>query len=182
MTSKQKNIQKIEIPSSDKRLKRMVVAAVFAALITLMTAYICHIPVSATGGYIHFGDGLIFIVACILPKPYAMLAGAIGGGLADLLTAPMWTIPTIFVKVLITVPFTSKKKNIVNTRNIVATVLAYFISATGYFLAEILVFGYEIAFFTSFLGSLVQSVGSVVVFVTFGVALDKVQIRKRLAL
>ncbi len=166
----------------DKRIKRMVIAAVFAALITLMTAYICHIPISATGGYIHFGDGLIYIVACLIPKPYAMLAAAIGGGVADLLTAPMWTLPTIIIKVLVTVPFTAKNKNIVNKRNILAVLLAYFISATGYFLAESLVFGYEVAFITSFGGSLIQSVGSVVLFVTLGLALDKVQVRKRLSL
>lgn len=168
--------------SSSKKMRYMAVTAIMAALITLMTAYICHIPVPATGGYIHFGDGLIYIAACLLPKPYAMLAGAIGGGLADLLTAPMWTIPTIFVKMLITIPFTSKQKNIVNTRNVIATVIAYLISATGYFLAESLVFGYEVAIWTSFAGSLVQSAGSAVVFVVLGVALDKVQIRKSLSL
>lgn len=168
--------------TSGKKMKYMSVTAVLAALITIMTAYICHIPVSATGGYIHFGDGLIYIAACLLPKPYAMLAGAIGGGLADLLTAPMWAIPTIFVKMLITIPFTSKQKNIVNTRNVAATVIAYIISATGYFLAESLVFGYEVALFTSFAGSFVQSAGSAVVFIAFGMALDKVQIRKRLSL
>ena len=188
---KEKRIERIDIKmalkdknvtSSDKRLKRMAVAGVFAALITIMTAYICHIPVPATGGYIHFGDGLIYIVACILPKPYAMLAAAIGGGVADLLTAPMWVLPTIFVKMFITVPFTSKQKNIVNTRNVIAAVLAYFISATGYFLAEILIFGYDVAFITSFAGSLVQSGGSTVIFISFGMALDKIQIRKRLSL
>ena len=167
---------------SSKNMKNMAVTAVLAALITIMTAYICHIPVPATGGYIHFGDSLIYIAACLLPKPYAMLAGAIGGGLADLLTAPMWAIPTIFVKMLITIPFTSKQKNIVNKRNIIATVVAYFISATGYFLAEALVFGYDVAIFTSFAGSFVQSAGSAVIFLAFGVALDKVQIRKRLSL
>ena len=168
--------------ATNKRLKRMVIAAVFAALITLMTAYICHIPVSANGGYIHFGDGLIYIVACLIPKPYAMLAASIGGGLADLLTAPLWVVPTIFVKMLITIPFTSKQKNIVNKRNIIAAIAAYFISATGYFLAETLVLGYEVAFFTSFAGSFIQSFGSAIVFVAFGMALDKVQVKKRLAM
>ncbi len=168
--------------SNNKNLKRMVVAAVFAALITLMTAYICHIPVSANGGYIHFGDGLIYVVACLIPKPYAMLAASIGGGLADLLTAPIWVVPTIFVKMLITIPFTSKQKNIVNKRNVIAAIAAYFISATGYFLAETLVLGYEVALFTSFAGSFIQSLGSLIVFVAFGISLDKVQVKKRLAL
>ncbi len=166
--------------SSKKSIKYMALTAIFAAFITIMTAYILHIPVSLTGGYIHFGDGLIFLAACMLPKPYAMAAGAIGGGLADLLTAPMWTLPTIVVKMLIVLPFTSKSKQIVSKRNIMATVLSYFISATGYYIAESLVFGYEVAFINSYLGSLVQAVGSVVVFIVAGVALDKVQIRKKL--
>ena len=165
---------------SDKKIKYMTLTAIFAALITIMTAYIFHIPVAPTGGYIHFGDGLIYIAACILPKPYAMVAGAIGGGLADLLTAPMWTLPTLVIKMLITIPFTSNQKNIVNTRNVIATVIAYLISATGYYLAEALVFGYEVAFISSYIGSLAQSAGSAVVFITFGIALDKVQIKKRL--
>ena len=160
----------------------MALTAIFAAIITIMTAYVFHIPVSLTGGYIHFGDGIIYIAACLLPKPYAMAAGAIGGGLADLLTAPMWTIPTVIVKMLITLPFTSKQKNMINVRNITAAVLAYFISATGYYLAEIFVFSYEVAFITSYLGSLAQSVGSLAIFVIFGMALDKVQIKKRLSL
>ena len=57
-----------------------------AALITIMTAYICHIPVGTNGGYIHFGDALIYLSATLLPKPYAICAAAIGGGVADLLT------------------------------------------------------------------------------------------------
>ena len=166
--------------SSKKSIKYMALTAIFAAFITIMTAYILHIPVSLTGGFIHFGDGLIFLAAGMLPKPYAMAAGAIGGGLADLLTAPMWTLPTIVVKMLIVLPFTSKSKQIVSKRNIMATVLSYFISATGYYIAESLVFGYEVAFINSYLGSLVQAVGSVVVFIVAGVALDKVQIRKKL--
>ena len=37
---------------------RMTLTGLFAAMITLMTAYICHIPYGANGGYIHFGDAL----------------------------------------------------------------------------------------------------------------------------
>ena len=164
------------------KVRYLTMTGLMAALITIMTAYICHIPTGTNGGYIHFGDGLIYIVACLIPKPYAMLAASIGGGLADLLTAPLWVVPTIFVKMLITIPFTSKQKNIVNKRNIIAAIAAYFISATGYFLAETLVLGYEVALFTSFAGSFIQSFGSAIVFVAFGMALDKVQVKKRLDL
>ena len=65
-------------------VKRLVITAIMAAMVTLMTAYICHVPTGINEGYIHFGDALIYIAAAILPAPYAMAAGAIGGGMAGL--------------------------------------------------------------------------------------------------
>ena len=61
-------------------------AAMFAAMITLTTAYLFHIPIGANGGYIHFGDAFIYLAASLLPMPYACAAAAIGGGLADFLS------------------------------------------------------------------------------------------------
>ena len=90
----------------NSRIYNMAFTGLFAALITIFTAYIGHVPVGVNGGYIHFGDGLIYLAATILPWPYAMLAGAIGGGMADLLTAPAWTLATVIIKALIVIPFT----------------------------------------------------------------------------
>ena len=75
-------------PMRETRLRLLTLTGIFAALICLFTAYICHIPVGPNGGYLHFGDTFIYVAASLLPQPYALLAGAIGGGLADLLTAP----------------------------------------------------------------------------------------------
>lgn len=157
----------------------LTLTGIFAALITIFTAYIGHVPIGVNGGYIHFGDGLIYLAATILPMPYAMLAGAIGGGLADLLTAPAWAIATVIIKTLIVIPFSNKSLTIVNKRNIVAPVISYFISATGYFIAEALLFGTKTAILTSFSGSFVQSFGSMVFFLMLGTALDKFGFKAR---
>ena len=53
---------------------KITAAGLFAAMITIMTAYICHIPYGANGGYIHFGDALIYLGAVFLPRPYALAA------------------------------------------------------------------------------------------------------------
>ena len=160
-------------------IKYMVIAGVMAALITVMTAYIGHIPVGVNGGYIHFGYTLIYLVAVLLPRPYALAAAAIGGGLADLLTAPMWAPATIIIKMLITIPFTNKSVKIVTVQNVVATVLAYLISGVGYFFAPYLLFGTWAIFFVSMSQSLVQSGGSAVLFMVLGIALDKVHIKNK---
>ena len=103
----------------NSQVKKLTFTALMAAMITIFTAYICHIPVGQNGGYIHFGDSLIYIAACLLPWPYAMTAAAIGGGMADLLTAPIWAPATIIIKALISIPFTSKSDKIMTVRNII---------------------------------------------------------------
>lgn len=161
------------------KVRNLAMTGIFAALIAVMTAYVCHIPVGINGGYIHFGDALIYLAAVLLPRPYALAAAAIGGGLADLLTAPMWAPATIIIKMLITLPFTNKSVKIVTWRNTLATVLAYLISGLGYFVAEYFLFGTWSVLLVSMSQSFIQSGGSAVLFVVLGIALDKVHIKNK---
>lgn len=171
-----------EKTSQSTKMRCLTLTGLMAAMIAIMTAYICHIPIGANGGYIHFGDSLIYLAATLLPTPYALAAAAIGGGLADLMTAPMWAPATIIIKMLITVPFTNKATKIITPRNIIATVIAYLITGIGYFIAEYIIFGsFGSALIASMSGSLIQSVGSAVFFIIFGLALDKVHLRSRLS-
>lgn len=158
---------------------KLTMTGVFAAMITIMTAYICHVPYGANGGYIHFGDALIYVAAVFLPRPYAMAAAAIGGGMADLLTAPLWAPATILIKMIITLPFTSKEGRILCPRNIIAPFLAALLSATGYYLAQGILFGSFVSVLASFAGSAVQSGGSAIIFLALAVALDKAHMKSR---
>lgn len=173
-----KNIKPVEQKES-MRIRCLSMAGVMATMITLATAYICHIPVGINGGYIHFGDSLIYLAAALLPKPYAMLAAAVGGGMADLLTAPMWTVATVIIKMLLVLPFTNKAKKVVCLRNVIATVVAGVISVIGYVIAEYFLFGTWSVLLLSLVPGMIQSGGSAVFFVVFGVALDKVHIKNR---
>lgn len=162
------------------KMKYMTTTGIMAAVIALMTAYICHIPVGVNGGYIHFGDSLIYLAAALLPRPYALAAAAIGGGMADLMTAPMWVPATVIIKMLIALPFTNRSQKIVVPQNLIALVLGYLISGIGYFIAEYILFGSWSVFFVSMSQSLIQSGGSAVFFVVFGMALDKVHFKNKL--
>lgn len=166
--------------SKANKVKYLTMSGVFAALITIMTAYICHISIGVNGGYIHFGDALIYLAAALLPTPYALAAAAIGGGMADLLTAPMWTPATIIIKMLIVLPFSSNSPQIVTKRNLIATVLAYFISGLGYFVAEYFIFDTWSVLLVTMLQTLIQSLGSAVVFLAVGLALDKARVKTKL--
>ena len=165
----------------DNKTRKITITALFAAIITVMTAYICHIPVGANGGYVHLGDAFIYIAAVCLPRPYALAAAAIGGGMADILTAPMWAPATIIIKMIIVLPFTSEEGRILNMRHKIAPWIAFILSATGYYLAEGIMFGTFAAPLVSLAGSFVQSGGSAVVFYFLAAAFDKAGIKAKTA-
>lgn len=166
--------------TQQEKMRLLVLTGLFAALICLFTAYICHIPMGANGGYLHFGDTLIYVAAALLPQPYALLAAAIGGGLADLLTAPMWAPATIIIKALITLPFTWKAQKLLCTRNRIAPFISWIISTIGYYLAEGLIFGQYAALITSVMGSALQSGGSLLFFYLVAGVLDKQDIKNKI--
>lgn len=156
-----------------RKTKDLFLSALFSAVITIMTAYICHIPFGTSGGYFHLGDAVIFLAASLLPKPYAVACAIIGGGLADLLTAPLWVIPTVIIKGLICLPFTSKKGKIICKRNIFSTVVCSVITVVGYALAEAVIFGSFISAVYNCVGNVFQAVFSAVLYILLGLLLDK---------
>lgn len=162
-----------------EHIKNIVFTALFAAMITIMTGYVCHIQTAT--GYIHFGDGLIFLAACFLPKGYGVAAAAIGGGLADLLTYPSWTIPTVIIKGLMALPFSNKSTKILTVRNLIAMGIAVIINTVGYFFAGALFAGNFATPIADIPGSLIQDAGSIVVFLVVGFALEKAGLKKQFA-
>lgn len=164
--------------STDSEINHLTTAGIIAALITLMTAYILHISIGVNGGYIHIGDALIYLAAALLPTSYALAAAAIGAGLADLLTAPMWAPATIVIKLLLVFCFTNKSPKIVTLRNVLATIPACIITVGGYYLAEYILFGaWPVPL--SVLQNLLQSAGSTFVFAVLGLGLDKAHVKVR---
>lgn len=161
-----------------EKVRLLTMTALFAASITVMTAYMLHIPIP-TGGYIHLGDALIYLAACLLPVPYAAAAAAIGAGLADLLTAPMWVLPTLVIKAVVALFFTNRGERLLCRRNLAAVVIAGLFSPTAYALAGCAMAGTMAAFMPQFLGTLVQGIGSGALFIVIAPALDGVKLKER---
>ena len=162
----------------NSKVKILAIAALLAAIICSATTSF-HIPVGVNGGYVHVGDAFIYMAASILPLPYAMMAAAIGAGLADLLSGvAVWVIPTIIIKPILVLFFTSKNEKILCKRNILAVFPA---GVMLYCLAEYIMYGNFIAaFYMSFI-TLVQPVGSGVVFVMAALALDKAKFKNKVS-
>ena len=156
----------------------MCMSGVFAALVFAVTAYL-HIP--TYNGYVHCGDGFIFIAACILPMPYSIAVGVVGAMLADLLTGfAIWAPGSMVIKGLIALIFSCKARKILTARNLIMLLPAALISVAGYYFYEVLITGSFVASLAGIPGSLVQAAASSIVFVVLGIAMDKYNIKKKL--
>ncbi len=119
----------------------LIQTALFASLAVVLTLLV-RLPIGLNGGYVHVGDAIIYLAAATLPLPYAMAAGAIGGGLADVLAGvPMWAIASVPIKALLCVCFSSRAPKLLTVRNGLGTVPAGLITCGGYYVAEWLLFG-----------------------------------------
>lgn len=78
---------------------RITVAAVFAALVFVVTSQIPPIPIPATSGYFNIGETTIYIAALVFGPLVGVLAGGIGSSLSDIyLGYALFAPGTLFIK------------------------------------------------------------------------------------
>ena len=164
----------------NNKVKQICVTGLMAALICVATAFI-KIPTGINSGYLHFGDSMIYLAGCLL-GPWASLAAAIGGALADVISgAPQWAPATAIIKAINAVPFILVARNtnhkIVTKWTVIMTVVSGLWTIGGYLVAEGFMYSFPTAI-TSVPFSCVQAVGSAIVFTVVGTILDKIKIQK----
>lgn len=172
---------------SGNKTVKLSFAGLFAAMITVFI-YLVHIPYGNTG-YVHLGDTIIFLCASLLGEPYAALAAAIGGGLADLLSGfPIYIIPTVIAKALIALTFSSKDSKMLTKRNMIACAASFAISILVYAVAE---FIFGVAFYglpvggalttaaATVLQNSIQAVSNTILYVVIALALDKLNLKRK---
>lgn len=131
----------------NKSLKKLVMAALFAALSCVAT-YIIHIPTPGTGGYIHPGDAFVILSGVFLGPVYGLLAGGIGSALADLIGGYFIYVPITFViKGLVAfvagIIFQKAGNSRISKQISVAVggVFDILLVAGGYFIFEVFIYG-----------------------------------------
>lgn len=160
--------------------KYLTSSAMFAALTLVLTYFHTPMP-NANGGYVHLGDAIIFLAACIMPLPYACAVATIGAGLADIISGfAVWAPATIIIKILLVLMFTSKKDKILCKRNVIALAPILIITVAGYYVAEAVIYGNWAAPIASVTGNIMQWLGSSVVYILVALSLDKTNIKKTL--
>ena len=141
----------ISKPSNTAKI--VALSAMFAALVTVTTAFI---KVPTPLGYVHAGDSMVYLAASVLPGPFGLIAASIGGGLADLISGyPHWAIPTAIIKALNVLPFllcrlalknSVRYRRIINLPNLLMVIPSTVVTLGGYLLANAFFHGFAAAF------------------------------------
>ncbi len=129
---------------TDRNIRRLALGGVLSALILLLT-YAIKIPVPATGGYVHPGDGAIFLAAAML-GPYAALIAGVGSALADLLGGYfVYMVPTFLIKAAMGGLAGLLARKGAHLRNALVFLLAECVMVAGYFVFEGFLYGWAAA-------------------------------------
>ena len=133
---------------TDKRVRKIVFAALFAALCCVATMAI-RIP-TPLGGYIHAGDAVVVLAAFLLGPVWGALAAGIGSGLADIVSGYVLYAPaTMIIKAavaliagaLLRAAFIKKQ----SLRALLAGVISEAIMVLGYLFYESVILGFGTA-------------------------------------
>lgn len=155
-------------------LKTFVRIAMLTALACVLTMF-PQIP-TGTGGYVHFGDSIIYLAAAFLGPIAGAIVGAVGHSLADLLSGyVIFAIATFIIKGImgfVIGKILYKKFSVV--RFIIAGIVSLAIVTLGYFVAEIPMFGAATAA-AVFISSPVQWLMSVVASAVFIPVVNKLK-------
>ena len=154
-----------------RNTKLITLSAMFAALAFVAT-YLIKVPLPV--GYVHVGDGIVFLASALLPAPYAIIASAIGVSLADLCSGYVIYIPITALVRILTVFCFSRKKPMLSRRNIFGLCASIVTCAAGYWAFEA-AFIYESAY-TALAGvpfNLAQSALGAVIYIVISKAAEK---------
>ena len=131
---------------------KLALAAMFAALVFVVTSQIPPISIPATSGYFNFGETVIYIAALISGPLVGALAGGVGSMLADVYLGFVAFAPgTLVIKgvegAIVGFLNTKLRKHISNLTVCasISAVVGGLEMVTGYFLYEQLALGYPFA-------------------------------------
>lgn len=148
---------------NDQKTKKLVLAALFAALCCVLTMVV-QIPVPATGGYVNLGDCAVLLAGWMLGPLYGGAAAGVGSMLADLFSGYAYFAPGTFaVKLLMAVAAALIFRAVHGRRDggafvprAVSALAAETIMVLGYFAYEGLILGYGMGAVGAIPGNLIQ--------------------------
>lgn len=166
-------------------IRRLTVAALGTALVCICTR-VFQFPIPL--GYAHLGNCMILLFAVYFDPWVGACAGGLGSALADLLSFPEWTLPTLIIKSFmgLAAALIAKKRGEPATykslRTFLAVLAAIAIMVAGYFVGGSILYGSVLTGATQIPGLAAEGVVGIVLFYVIAAALEASGVLKRLAL
>ena len=167
---------------TDMKLRKLVLAALFAALCTVMTMVI-QVP-SPMQGYVNLGDCAVLLSAWVLGPWYGGAAAGLGSMLADLLSYPHYAPGTLVIKFTMAVAaayiFEAMREHSGKlAAQLIGGAAAEIIMVLGYFGYASLWLGTGLAAAASIPGNLVQGVFGIAAGIAVYAVLDRSHVLAR---
>ena len=159
---------------TDMKLRKLVLAALFAALCTVMTMVI-QVP-SPMQGYVNLGDCAVLLSAWVLGPWYGGAAAGIGSMLVDLLSGYGHYVPgTLIIKgvdaMAAALIFRALGRG--KTGMLVSGIVGETIMVLGYFFYASLILGKGLAAAASIPGNIVQGIAGIAIGMALAILLQK---------
>lgn len=143
--------------------KQLSLAAVMLASVFVVTRFI-QVPIPL--GYFNVGNSVILLFCLVTDNLYGIAASSIGSALADLVSYPVYTVPTLIIKALMPWVF-MKLCRIFNNKKlaiVASAAIATLIPLFGYTITGGLIYGSFISGIAQFPGLLLEYVANLVIF------------------
>ena len=167
---------------TDMKLRKLVLAALFAALCTVMTMVV-QVP-SPMQGYVNLGDCAVLLSAWVLGPWYGGAAAGLGSMLADLLSYPHYAPGTLVIKFTMAVAAAyifeaMRERSGKLAAQLIGGAAAEIIMVLGYFGYASLWRGKGLAAAASIPGNLVQGVFGIAAGIAVYAVLDRSHVLAR---
>ncbi|MEG1560245.1 MAG: ECF transporter S component [Clostridia bacterium] len=156
--------------------RKLVVAGLFCALITVLTMISISVP-GGMGAFIHFGDAVVFVAAYFLGGLYGSLSAGIGSALADIiLGVPMYAPATFIIKGAMAFLACFLVGKLGRKKYFISFLIAGLIMPIGYFLYEWVLLSFPVAL-ANIPYNLIQYAAGIAVSTVLLFALNKINIK-----
>lgn len=170
---------------SQTRVSDLIITAMLISLIFVTTLFVnIKLPITANGGLIHLGTGMLFIASIVFGPKKGAMAGALGMGLFDLISG--WTLwaPFTFITrgiqgyIVGKIAWANGNNGNNVALNIVAMLCSMPFMIAGYYICERVLFGNWIIPAASVPGDLVQNFVGLAAAIPVCIMLKKIAIFK----
>ncbi|MFP7280460.1 ECF transporter S component [Exiguobacterium indicum] len=167
-------------PYSSTRTRQLVITAMSIALVLVATLFInIKLPIASSGGLVHMGTAMLFLIAILFGPRTALIAGAIGMGLFDLISGwTLWAPFTIVARglqgyIVGRIAWSSRYKGDNPGLNIFAMIVSAPVMLAVYYICEGILYSNWVAPVASIPGNITQNVVGILVAIPVGIALKK---------